>query len=304
MRAIGHIESCFRKKRGCPRQAGLCPAARGRLRLRPDIVTGHALDGLGEYSHVWLLWVFHQNTVSGKARTSVKAKIRPPKARGKRVGLFSTRTPHRPNPVGLSLVRLEGVDIDPVSHVGTLHFGNLDLVDGTPILDVKPYLRRFESLAQGSTREPAWVESSGDAPPQPVRFSSAVTSQLPSLVKHTRFYRAGGGGSATAGAGAAAAAAAAADDADDGGDAADAAAQQATALASAVSQMLALDIRSGAAKSRMLAADPSAAAEREEEEFCFGFDGLQFLCQSRGGQLEVFSVNVANADADTASTGP
>ena len=154
-------------------------------------MTGHALDGLNEYSHVWLLWVFHQNTVSGKARTSVKAKVRPPKARGKRVGLFSTRTPHRPNAVGLSLVRLEGVDIDPVSHVGTLHFGDLDLVDGTPVLDVKPYLRRFESLAEGTTREPAWVESSGDAPPQPVHFSSAVMALLPSLVKYTRFYRAG-----------------------------------------------------------------------------------------------------------------
>ena len=193
-------------------------------------------------------------------------------------GCDATRTPHRPNAVGLSLVRLEGVDIDPVSHVGTLYFGNLDLVDGTPILDVKPYLRRFESLAEGTTREPAWVENSGDAPPQPVHFSPAVMALLPSLVKHTRFYRAGNGTGA------------AADD--------DAAAQQASALASAVSQMLALDIRSGAAKSRMLATDPSAAAEREEEEFCFGFDGLQFLCQARSGELEVFSVSNAIVDAD------
>ena len=126
---VGTLRSVFPFRFGTPRQGGLAPATRGELVLDPTVLNVHAaLAGLEEFSHVWLIWVFHTNTnefkrVSGKTNRS---SIRPPSAGGSKVGLFATRSPHRPNPIGISLVRVRGVDVE----AGKLLLTGLDLCDG------------------------------------------------------------------------------------------------------------------------------------------------------------------------------
>lgn len=126
---IGHLESCYKDKFGVPRQSGLVPEATARLVLRPDLQPEAALQGLEGFSHVWLIWVFHENKTG-----RYHAKVHPPRLGGENVGVFATRSPHRPNPLGLSLVELKGIEN------GALLLSGVDLMDGTPILDLKPYL--------------------------------------------------------------------------------------------------------------------------------------------------------------------
>lgn len=140
MEPIGFIESCFKDKFGTPRQPGLVKNAWARLKIRADLQPEEALQGLEGFSHVWLVWVFHQNKVS-----RYHAKVHPPRMGGKSIGLFATRTPHRPNPIGLSLVELIKVEKDGIIVSGA------DLVDGTPILDIKPYLPEVESIPDART---------------------------------------------------------------------------------------------------------------------------------------------------------
>lgn len=131
---IGFLKSCYPDKFGVPRQSGLVPKTYSELQLRSDLQPELALQGLEGYSHVWLQFVFHLNK---SAR--YHAKVHPPRLEGETIGLFATRSPHRPNPIGLSLVEL--VEIKN----GALILSGADLVDGTPILDVKPYLPHIES---------------------------------------------------------------------------------------------------------------------------------------------------------------
>lgn len=140
MEPIGFIESCFKDKFGTPRQPGLVKNAWARLKIRAELQPEEALQGLEGFSHVWLIWVFHQNKVS-----RYHAKVHPPRMGGKSIGLFATRTPHRPNPIGLSLVELIKVEKDGIIVSGA------DLVDGTPILDIKPYLPEVESIPNAKT---------------------------------------------------------------------------------------------------------------------------------------------------------
>ena len=126
---IGVLESCYREKFGTPRQPHLVPASFARLKIYPEYSPEHSLAGLAEFSHVWLLSWFHLST-----NKTFHPKIHPPRLKGGKIGLFASRSPHRPNPVGLSLTKLERVEKD------TLYLSGIDLVDGTPILDVKPYL--------------------------------------------------------------------------------------------------------------------------------------------------------------------
>ncbi len=164
--AIGTIESCFRDKFGTPRQPGLAPEAIAQLRLRPDLQPEICLQGLEGFSHVWLIFWFHLNKVS-----QYHAKVHPPRLEGKSVGLFATRTPHRPNPIGLSLVKLEKIE-DSV-----LYFSGIDLVDGTPILDIKPYLPEVEAIP---TKRTGWTAEISEAsgPLISVEFSAAANEQL------------------------------------------------------------------------------------------------------------------------------
>ena len=130
---IARIRTEFPEKFGIPRQSGLVEELQARVEFLPEFRIPEALRGLEGFSHIWLIWEFSQN--QGWSPT-----VRPPRLGGnKRMGVFATRSPFRPNPLGLSCVRLEGIDWDsPQGPV--LLVGGADLLDGTPIYDVKPYV--------------------------------------------------------------------------------------------------------------------------------------------------------------------
>ena len=124
---IGYLTSCYVERRGTPRQGCLVPSARAQLKVSSQTVQAvAALDGLAQFSHVWIIYDFHQNT-STADKPQVRAKVHPPALGGAKLGLFATRTPHRPNAIGLTVARLLGVRGD------TLLLGGADLVDGTPV---------------------------------------------------------------------------------------------------------------------------------------------------------------------------
>ena len=131
---IARIHTPFAEKFGVPRQSGLAPTA-GRIVFAPECRNPDALRGLEGFSHLWLVWVFDR-----AIRQEWSPTVRPPRLGGnQRMGVFATRSPFRPNPIGLSCVELSGVEWDtPDGPV--LHVRGADLVDGTPILDIKPYL--------------------------------------------------------------------------------------------------------------------------------------------------------------------
>lgn len=148
MKPIGVVESCFGEKFGTPRQSGIVESARGRI-VFSDEVDDEACRGLEEFSHLWLVFLFDQVD-----EEEARWLVRPPRLGGnEKKGVFATRSPFRPNRIGLSLVKFESVG------VGSLEVSGLDLVDGTPILDVKPYLPYVESVpdAKGGFAETAPV---------------------------------------------------------------------------------------------------------------------------------------------------
>ena len=159
---VGIVRSCFKEKFAIPRQPHLAPAARGVLELLPPFDQGEAVQGLEQVSHVWLLFLFHQ-ALEDKPRL----KVRPPRLGGNQaVGVFSTRATHRPNGIGQSVVRLERVE------PGRLHLSGIDLLDGTPVLDIKPYVPYADQVPDAFNRI-------ADAPPVavPVEWSACALAQ-------------------------------------------------------------------------------------------------------------------------------
>lgn len=140
MKIIAHIETGFPEKFGIPRQSGLVQQLKGRIIFEPEYRVPEAVKGLEEYSHIWLLWNF-----SRAERENWSPTVRPPRLGGnKRMGVFATRSPFRPNPIGLSCVKLEKVIQDP--QLGpVLEVSGVDMVSGTPIYDIKPYLSYCDS---------------------------------------------------------------------------------------------------------------------------------------------------------------
>lgn len=140
MTPIGVVKSCYPDKFGVPRQSGLVKKAYSELLIKPEFQPEISLKGLEGYSHLWIQFVFHLNS---SAR--FHAKVHPPRLEGESIGVFATRSPHRPNPIGLSLVEIVEIKTDRLVLAGA------DLVDGTPVLDIKPYLPHVESvpLARG-----------------------------------------------------------------------------------------------------------------------------------------------------------
>ncbi len=133
LRPVALLRTPFAEKFGVPRQGGLVPEAEGRVEFLPEFDRDDLVRGLEAFSHVWLVTHFHKNPPWTGATT-----VRPPRLGGnERVGVFASRSPNRPNPLGLSLVRLLG--IDPSPGLG-LRVAGVDAVDGTPVFDVKPYL--------------------------------------------------------------------------------------------------------------------------------------------------------------------
>ncbi|MFK3724714.1 tRNA (N6-threonylcarbamoyladenosine(37)-N6)-methyltransferase TrmO [Pseudomonas monteilii] len=139
---VGYVRSCFKEKFAIPRQPHLAPAARGVLELVPPFDQGEAVAGLEQVSHVWLLFLFHQ-----ALEDTPRLKVRPPRLGGnKSMGVFATRATHRPNGIGQSVVRLEAVE------PGRLLLSGIDLLDGTPVLDIKPYVPYADSVAGACNR--------------------------------------------------------------------------------------------------------------------------------------------------------
>lgn len=138
---IGTVRSCFGGKFGVPRQPGLCPSAWGELVFHESFRSPEAIRGIGGFSHLWLIFGFHETAGQGW-----KPTVRPPRLGGnQRVGVFASRSTFRPNGLGLSLVRLEGIDTT-AKDAPVLLLGGLDLLDGTPVYDIKPYLPYAESV--------------------------------------------------------------------------------------------------------------------------------------------------------------
>lgn len=134
---VGHVRSCFREKFAIPRQPQLAPAARGVLELLPPFNSGEAVDGLEQVSHVWLLFLFHQ-----ALEERPRLKVRPPRLGGNQsIGVFASRATHRPNGIGQSVVKLDKVE------PGKLWLSGIDLLDGTPVLDIKPYVPYADSVS-------------------------------------------------------------------------------------------------------------------------------------------------------------
>lgn len=140
-KVIAHIETDFDTKFGVPRQSGLVPELRGRIVFEPEYRVAEALRGLEGFSHLWLIWEFSGVTATRDERSREwSPTVRPPRLGGNtRLGVFATRSPFRPNPLGLSSVAIER--IEPSSPQGPIiHVCGADLMNGTPILDIKPYL--------------------------------------------------------------------------------------------------------------------------------------------------------------------
>lgn len=139
---IGVVHSCFRTKFGIPRQSGLISQANGVIELLPPYNQPNIIRGIEEFSHIWVIFIFHQNL-----RENWKATVRPPRLGGdRRLGVFATRSSFRPVPIGLSVLKLEGIEQKPHGKL-MLKVSGLDLVDGTPVLDIKPYLPYADAIA-------------------------------------------------------------------------------------------------------------------------------------------------------------
>lgn len=144
LKPIGLLQSCFKQKFGTPRQPGIVSHSVAEIVLDPQWQPEISLQGLEQFSHLWVIFEFHQN-----GEYDFHAKIHPPRLKGESMGLFATRSPHRPNALGLSVVKILRVLSDRILVSG------VDMIDGTPIFDLKPYLPQFESLPQAKAQ---WVE--------------------------------------------------------------------------------------------------------------------------------------------------
>ncbi len=163
-RPIAVVRSCFKEKFGIPRQPGLVPEARGVIELLPPFNRSDAIRGLEAASHIWIVFVFHRI-----AADRLSATVRPPRLGGnRRLGVFATRSGYRPNPVGISAVELVSIGKGPQGPA--LQVRGLDLLDGTPVIDIKPYLPYADRIPD------ALFGIAGDRPPgdTPVTFSSGA----------------------------------------------------------------------------------------------------------------------------------
>ncbi|MBR3490879.1 MAG: tRNA (N6-threonylcarbamoyladenosine(37)-N6)-methyltransferase TrmO [Bacteroidales bacterium] len=170
MKVIAHIHTDFPTKFGIPRQSGIIPSLQGRIVFEPEYRNAEAVRGLEDFSYIWLLWEFSQ-----AVRDTWSPTVRPPRLGGNvRKGVFATRSPFRPNPIGLSSVRLEHIEFD--AKLGpVLYVTGADLMDGTPIFDIKPYIAYTDS-------HPDAVSGFASTPAEyllEVDFPEALLQQVP-----------------------------------------------------------------------------------------------------------------------------
>ena len=178
MKTIAKIRTDFPTKFGIPRQSGIIGSLQGTIVFEPEFRVAEAVRGLEEFSHLWLIWEF-----SEAVRDTWSPTVRPPRLGGNvRKGVFATRSPFRPNPIGLSCVKLERIEIDP--KLGpVIHVSGADLMDGTPIYDIKPYIAYTDShpdAVSGFASKPAEYLLEVDFPEELLR--KVPESQRESLV--------------------------------------------------------------------------------------------------------------------------
>lgn len=170
---IGVIRSPYKEKFAVPRQPGLVKSGGGELHFIAPYNQADAVRGLEAFSHLWVVFVFHQTMESGWRPT-----VRPPRLGGNaRMGVFATRSTFRPNPIGMSLVELKGIRTQKDQVI--LELGSLDLVDGTPVIDIKPYLPFAEALPDARA---SYAQEAPQAD-MPVHFTSELAAQITLLEK-------------------------------------------------------------------------------------------------------------------------
>ena len=137
---IGTIQSCFKQKFAIPRQPGLVPSATATIILNTEFSSEEIVRGLDSYSHIWIIFIFHKSQMKKGKQT-----VRPPRlGGGKRMGVFATRSPFRPNAIGQSVVKLENIIYK--SKRIHIELSGIDFLDGTPVLDIKPYIPYVDAL--------------------------------------------------------------------------------------------------------------------------------------------------------------
>ena len=173
LQSIARVHTPFGEKFGVPRQAGLVPEAKGTVVFEPAFRNPDIVRGLEGFSHIWLIWCFHR-----AQRDNWSPTVRPPRLGGNtRLGVFATRSPFRPNPIGLSCVKLEGVERDP--KLGPLlHISGMDMVDGTPILDIKPYVPYCDIRGEATGGFTADLEESGLSVEIPPMISETISADF------------------------------------------------------------------------------------------------------------------------------
>jgi tRNA (adenine37-N6)-methyltransferase len=177
---IGVVRSPFADRVSAPRQPAASREAQGTIELFPGRSHEHALEDLDGWERIWVVFCFHLNPPG-----AFRPKVLPPRSAGKRRGVFSTRSPHRPNPIGLSVVRLDAV------RGLVLHVRDLDMVDGSPVLDLKPYVPYADAFPEARTGwlSPLVTELGASAPPDPepgfaVAWSPLAAAQAAWLRDH------------------------------------------------------------------------------------------------------------------------
>lgn len=172
IKPIGFLESCFREKFGTPRQSGFVKNARARLTLVNEI-NSSCLEGIDGFSYIWIIFIFH---IGLKDYNNKKSKIKPPKLDGAKKGVFATRSPHRYNPIGLSIAKLDKLD------GRTIHISGIDLIHGTPVIDIKPY-HYLDSLPADQLQFPGWLlESRERGRFQTINFCESAKSELQAII--------------------------------------------------------------------------------------------------------------------------
>ena len=170
--SIATVRSCYKEKFGIPRQSGLSDSAKSIIEFNAPYTNEEFIRELESFSHIWVVFVFHQHL--GK---DIKPTVRPPRLGGnKKIGVFASRSPFRPNPVGLSVVRLEKITRD--NNRIQLHVISADLLDGTPVIDIKPYIGYADAINDS-------VDGYVDAKPEhhlEVVFSSQANSKLEKIL--------------------------------------------------------------------------------------------------------------------------
>jgi tRNA-Thr(GGU) m(6)t(6)A37 methyltransferase TsaA len=180
---IAIIRSPFKEKFATPRQSGLAPSIKATVEFLPEYNSAESVRGLEGFSHIWLLFIFHQHLGQGWSPT-----VRPPRLGGnRRVGVFASRSPFRPNPIGLSAVKL--LDIHNKAGVLTLEVQGADLIDGTPIIDIKPYVPYADNVPDAlggfavSEPQPSLEIHFSDGAQQKLRNFSQQTPELETLIR-------------------------------------------------------------------------------------------------------------------------